>query len=198
MKYVKRLGALTFALTALLAIGGGTASATELTCEGVRCPVGTVLHGESEGSIVLHPPFGSIECKSATSEGNVTSAGSATTTPTGKTTFTQYSNCNATVNVLQAGTGETHTAGESSNGNGLITSTGSEVTVVYLGFHCIFKTNNTQVGEFTGSNNTGGTATFDIKATIPRVGGSSGAFCGSTAQLTGNVIMKSPDKLVVH
>jgi len=198
MKYVKTLVTAAIAVTALLALGGGTASATELTCNGVRCPVGTLLHGEAEGGIVLHPPFGSIECKSATSEGNVTSAGSATTTPTGKTTFTQYKECNATVTVLQAGTGETHTAGASNNGNGLITSTGSEVTVNYLGFHCIFKTNNTSVGEFTGSNNTGGTATFDIKATIPRTGGSSGAFCGSTAQMTGSVIMKSPDNLVVH
>ncbi len=198
MEGIKKLGVLAFMLTALIAIGGSTASATELTCNGVRCPVGTLLHGESEGKIVLHPPIGSIECKSATSEGNVTSAGSATTTPTGKTTFTQYKECNATVTVLKAGTGETHTAGASNNGNGLITSTGTEVTINYLGFHCIFSTNNTSVGEFTGSNNTGGTATFDIKATIPRTGGSSGAFCGSTAAMTGSVIMKNPDNLVVH
>jgi hypothetical protein len=198
MKYIKTLGALALALTALIAVGGSSASATELTCNGVRCPVGTLLHGESAGAIVLHPPFGEIKCNRATSEGTVTSAGSATTTPTGKTSFTEYKECNATVTVLKAGSGETHTAGASNNGNGLITSSGSEVTVGFFGTHCIFSTNNTQVGEFTGSNNTGGTARFDIKATIPRTGGSSGVFCGSTAQMTGSVIMNSPDNLVVH
>lgn len=197
MKYVKTLVATVVALIAVMAIGG-TASATELTCNGSLCPVGTVLHGESIEGVTLHPPIGEIVCLSATSEGTVTSPGSATTTPTGKTSFTKYGECNATVTVLKAGSGETHTTGAGNNGNGTITSTGSEVTVVFSGFHCVFSTNNTSVGEFTGSNNTGGTAKFDIKATIPRTGGSSGIFCGSTAAMTGSVVMNTPDKLVVH
>jgi len=198
MKYLKSLVLATMSTLLMGLAVAGTATATELTCNGSLCPIGTVLHGEAVGKIVLDAPFGNVECN-ATSEGNVTSPGSATTTPTGKTTFTQYSNCGSdTVHVLKAGSGETHTTGAGNNGNGIITSTGTEVTIVHLGFHCIFSTSNTSVGEFTGSNNTGGTARFDIKATIPRTGGSSGAFCGSSAPMTGSVIMTNPDNLVIH
>jgi hypothetical protein len=99
--------------------------------------------------------------------------------------------------VLATGTGEIHTAGATSNGNGTATSTGTRVTVVYFGFHCIFETNKTDVGTLTGSNNTKGKATGDISATIPRVGGSSGAFCGSSAPLTGSVVINTPSNIVI-
>lgn len=180
-----------------VSLGAGSASATELTCNGSLCPVGTVIEGHSEGHVVLDAPIGKIEC-SVTSEGNVASPGSATTTPTGKTGFTSYS-CTggAVVTVLNPGTGETHTAGASNNGNGTITSTGSEVTVETFGLHCIFRTNNTDVGVITGSNNTGGLATFDLSATIPRVGGRSGAFCGSSAPYTGSSVITSPTNLAI-
>ena len=197
MKRLKMLGAAMVCLAALMATGGGTAYATEATCNGSLCAVGTVIHGVSEGKVVLHPPFGSIECD-GTAEGKVSSAGSATTTPVGIATLSSLTNCNATVQVLAQGTGEIHTAGASSNGDGTATSSGTRVTIVYLGFHCIFETNKTDVGVLTGSNNTKGKATGDISATIPRVGGTSGAFCGSTAAMTGSVVINTPGNIVIH
>ena len=65
------------------------------------------------------------------------------------------------------------------------------------GFHCIFETSpsGTDIGTLTGSAIAKGTATLDIEATIPRVGGSSGFFCGTTAQWTGAYQFNSPDPL---
>jgi hypothetical protein len=71
------------------------------------------------------------------------------------------------------------------------------VTVELLGLHCIFNTSNTDIGTFTGSANAGANATLDIEATIPRTGGRSGAFCGSSAQWKGSYKVTSPKPLAV-
>jgi hypothetical protein len=202
MKYVKMLGLAAVAAAALLAfVGAGSASATQLTCtesEGVKvfCPVGAEIHSEAEGTIELHPPIGSINCKKATGFGSLTDAGSSTTTPSGTPALTTISECNATVTVLQKGSLEVHTKNAGADNDGLFTSKGTRVTIVYLGFHCIFETNpatGTSVGTLTGSSTTKGTPTLDLAATVPRVGGSSGAFCGSTAQMTGAISVTKPD-----
>ncbi len=203
MKYVKVLGLAVGAATAILAlIGAGSASATQLTCTEpagtkVFCPVGTEIHSEAEGTLTLHPPIGDIECKNATGFGSLTNPGSSTTTPSGTPALTTISNCNATVTVLKKGTLEVHTKGAGADNNGLFTSTGTEVTVEFFGFHCIFSTKETSVGTLTGSSTTKGTPTLDLEATIPRTGGRSGAFCGSTAQMTGSLIVTKPDWLDV-
>jgi len=87
------------------------------------------------------------------------------------------------VTVITKGSLEIHTRETGVTESGTLTSSGSEVTVEFLGFHCIFKTSSTDIGTLTAN---GGNATFDIAATIPRTGGRSGAFCGSTAQWTGS------------
>jgi hypothetical protein len=199
MKSVKMLGLAVSAAIALLAFaGGGSASATQLTCTEpagtkVFCPVGTVIHSENEGTLTLDPPFGSIQCAKATGEGKLTNTGSSTTTPSGASEITTIQECNATVTALQKGTLEVHTKSANADGNGLFTSTGTQVTVEFIGTHCIFETKNTTVGTLTGSSTTKGTATMDIEATIPRTGGRSGAFCGSTAQMTGSLKVTKPD-----
>lgn len=225
MKYVKMLGLLAVAAAALMAFAG-TASATQLTdASGNVLGVGTVIHAEAESTVTLHPPIGDIECSGSTVKGSITNAGGAsatvsgpidTTEVEGKKTGLTFTGCNATVTVLQTGSLEIHTKTANADGNGTLTSKGTRVTVVFAGFHCIFETNatnGTDIGTLTGSKNVvkeihnpgkenevktfGGTATLDIEATIPRVGGTSGVFCGSTAQWTGSYKVDTPDYLDV-
>lgn len=71
------------------------------------------------------------------------------------------------------------------------------MTVEVSGFHCIYKTSSTDIGTLTGSANTESNPTLDIEATIPRTGGRSGAFCGSTAKWTGSYKVTAPNPLNV-
>lgn len=200
MKYLKIL---VLAVTVAAATGAfaANASATELTCEpGVMCPAETVLHGASEGHVVLDPPFGSIECE-GTLEGKTSNTGGPSETVSGARTSFTVNNCNATVIILNVGTTEIHTDANDAtgtSGNGTVTSTGTEGTVEFLGTHCIFRTSNTDLGTLTGSSTTKSTATFDISGSIPRVGGRSGVFCGSSAPITGSGMVDTPDFLDVH
>ena len=66
------------------------------------------------------------------------------------------------------------------------------------GLHCVFTTNNTTIGTFTGSAKTGGTAVMDISGTIPRTGGKSGVFCGGNGTWKGSYTVTNPDTLNVH
>jgi hypothetical protein len=203
MKYLKMFGLMMLAAAALISIiGAGSASATELTCSpGVMCPAETVLHGSSEGHVVLDPPFGSIECQ-GTLEGKTSNTGGPAETVSGMRTSFTINNCtNATVTILKVGTTEVHTDANDptgASGNGTVTSTGTEGTVEFIGTHCIFATNHTDLGTLTGSSTTKSTATFDISGTIPRVGGRSGAFCGSEARITGSGKVDTPDFLDIH
>jgi hypothetical protein len=210
MKYIKMLGLAAVAAAALMAfVGASTASATQLTDgSGNVLGVGTEIKAENEGKVILDPPFGAIECSVSNVAGKVTNAGGSSTTVVGEIETLTFSSCNATVTVLKKGTLEIHTTFEStdgtshqktnSDGNGTLTSSGAEVTVQFFGTHCIFATNNTDLGTVTGSANTGGNATLDISATIPRTGGSSGVFCGSTAAWTGAYKVTAPSPLNIH
>ncbi|HEX5526105.1 MAG TPA: hypothetical protein VFX44_02770 [Solirubrobacterales bacterium] len=208
MKYLKMLGLAAIAAGALMAFAGaGTASATELTCSaGVMCTAPTTIHATSEGHATLDSPIGNISCEGTVSgEANT---GSSTTTVSGGGTVSFF-NCTegATVHVLANGTLEIHTEytkeadghetqNAASTGNGTLTSTGTEVTVEFRGFHCIFRTKETDIGTVTGSkNNAGKTATLDINGRIPAVGGRSGIFCGSTSPWTGSYLITTPDYL---
>jgi hypothetical protein len=201
MKYIKMLGLAAVAAAALMAfVGASTASAATLTSPANSVvTVGTEIKAENEGKVILDPPFGAIECSVSTVAGKVTNAGGktgeeVTHTVSGSIETLTFSSCNATVTVLKKGTLEIHSLG---NGNGTLTSSGAEVTVQFFGTHCIFATNNTDLGTVTGSSTTGKTATLDISATIPRTGGSSGVFCGSTAAWTGAYEVTAPDPLFI-
>jgi hypothetical protein len=205
MKYVRMLGLATVAAAALMAlVGAGTASATEITCGTStahgKCVLGQEIHASSIGKTVLDAPFGNIECE-MTMAGVVTDAGSATTTARANLTTLDWSNCGGdTFATLATGNLEFHTdpPNGSNTGNGTLTSTGTRVTQVHLGVHCIYETNNTTIGALTGSTNTGGHAVLDISATIPRVGGGGGVFCGSSAPWTGKFTFQTPQGLVIH
>ncbi|MGN6254285.1 MAG: hypothetical protein ACTHO8_04805 [Solirubrobacterales bacterium] len=202
MKYLKMLGLAAIAACALMAfVGAGSASATTLTCTEpagtkITCPKGTEIHAVSEGKAVLDAPFGNIECES-TVTGKTSNTGSSTETVKGPIESLTFTNCgNDTVTVLKKGELEIHTfpnEKEWEEGKGTLTSTGTEVTVIHLGVHCIYTTSATDIGTLTGSKQTGATPTLDISATIPRTGGNSGAFCGTSAPWTGSYKVTTPD-----
>lgn len=79
-----------------------------------------------------------------------------------------FEECNCEVVVVTKGSLAIHLIA----GNGTPTSTGTKVTVncntIFENVHCIYKTNATDLGTLTGSSATGGTATMDITADIPR------------------------------
>ncbi|HEX5527551.1 MAG TPA: hypothetical protein VFX44_10205 [Solirubrobacterales bacterium] len=187
MKYVKMLGLAAIAAAALMAfVGAGSASATTLTCEGSACSVGANFHSESNGKAVLDAPFGNVECNS-TVQGEVTSATEASV----KITELKWTNCGSD-NVVTLASGTLKITNIAGTKNGTVTSTGAEVTVEHVGTHCIFKTNGTSLGTLTGTTTTGATGSFDISATIPRSGGRSGVFCGSSAPWTGSYSIDAP------
>jgi len=224
MKYLKMLGLAAIAAGALMAfVGAGTASATTLTCTEpagtkVTCKTGTVIKAASEGHAILdNSILGNIECNS-TVEGPTSNEGSSSTTVSGSISKggLTFTNCtSAVVAVLKEGTLEIHTEytkeadghetqNLASTNNGTLTSSGAEVTVEKAGFHCIYGTSSTDIGTLTGSTTVAkakgvetATATLDIAASVPRVGGRSGAFCGGSAPWTGSYIVNSPDWLDV-
>ena len=198
MKYLKLMGLAAIAAAALMAFAG-SASATTLTgAGGTVLNKGTSIVSAAEGRTTLHPPIGDIFCENSKVSGKTTNnsgekdAEGRTLPVTGSIEALTFEECNAEVVVLNKGT---LSISEGTGSNGTLRGTGNEVTVTFSGFHCIFKTNNTKLGTVTGSNTTGATATLDIEATIPRTGGRSGAFCGSTAQWTGSYLVSNPDTL---
>jgi hypothetical protein len=199
MKYLKAFELVALVAAALTAVVGvGTASATELTCTEpagtkVMCPVGTEVHAEAEGNLVTHQSIGDIPCSASTMKGKTTNTGGSSETVAIVLEALTFSGCNAEVVVLEPGSLEIHTREASANGNGTVTWSGMRVTQTFVGFHCIFTTSATDIGTLTGSSTTKATPTLDIEATIPRTGGRSGAFCGSTAQWTGSYQFTAPD-----
>jgi hypothetical protein len=198
MKSLKMLGPTAIVVAALVAfVGTGSASATELTCGASLCSVGTTFHMESFGKIVWDTPFGDVEC-GMTTHGHVIDPGGSTKTVIIELTETQLKLCGSDAFVtLSAGTLEIHTTTTSNNHDGTVTSTGTRITTEHIGTHCIFETNVTDFGWLTGSANTVGTPILDIKATVPRVGGRSGAFCGSSTPLTGSEFVDAPMEMNV-
>ncbi|MGN6216356.1 MAG: DUF6531 domain-containing protein, partial [Solirubrobacterales bacterium] len=197
---MKLLRILVFAapLASCAALLPASASAAELACGVSMCAAGTTLKAESEGKAVLDAPFGNVECNS-TLEGHTENAGSATETVNVSITSLTFSSCNSgnTVNVIKSGRFEIHTEGAENNNNGTLTSSGAEIEVTHLGVQCIYTTSSTTIGTVTGSETTGGNATLDIAGTLPRTGGSGGAFCGSSAPWTGSYKVTSPSTLNV-
>jgi hypothetical protein len=194
MRILKPFALAAITAAALALVLAGPASATLLTGSGGTLGSGTELKAENEGTVTLHPPIGDIECKKSSVAGKTTNGGGEGETIKGTIESLSFSECNATVTVLVKG--ELSVEGTGSE-YGTLRSTNTEVTVELSGFHCIFKTSSTDIGTVTGSTITGGNATFDIEATIPRTGGRSGAFCGSTAQWTGSYKISSPNPLYV-
>ena len=202
MTYLKRIcGLALVGIAVVMAAGATSASATVLDCNGSPCDPHGTIHIEIEYSledpepIFVHMPIGAIECTGETYHYTIANPGSSVDTPSLPLLALNTSNCNATVTTLAKGTWQIHTSGSANNGT--ITSTGTETTIEFVGFHCIFKTSNTDLGTLTGSATTKSKATVDLSGTLPRTGGRSGAFCGSTAAITGSLSVTSPTSLNV-
>ena len=191
MKYLKTVGLLIVLMS--LAITG-SASATELTNATEMLPSGATITAESEGPVTFQG-VAAVECKGSSISGKTSNTGGATETVKENIETLTFTGCSSTVSVLSKGTLEFHTAGASPNGNGTLTSSSAELTILAGGIGCIYKTSSTDVGLVTGSATTGKTAALDIEASLSKSGGS--FLCPSTAKMTGIYKVTAPDTLNV-
>jgi hypothetical protein len=198
MKYLKRLGPVALAIAAMMVLAAG-ASATVMTS-----PAGTKLEAGAEvklsSTAISWDGTVARSCTGSTMAGKVSSAGSASSTVTVPLSTLTFTGCGTdTTSIINAGTLEFHAT---SGGNGTVTWTGAEMTVqlhrTVLGFpittHCIYKTNATDIGTFSGSSTTKGTAKLEIGSSPIPQAATDGA-CGEDAVLTGNYTFTSPDYL---
>ena len=213
MKHLKMLGLAAIAALGLLAfVGAGTASATTLCstntnpCTGTSYGVGTKIHADSEGHVVLKAAFAEALCNS-TVEGEVTNAGGHPGTVSGPITHLTFFNCTSPCTAAVAtknangnyGTLEVHTQNATSNGNGTLTAFNALVHVTCSGVTCDFGTAEagTDLGTLTGGNPH---ATLDINATVVYKGGAGSFVCAGfsgTANWSGNYTVTKPTPLFV-
>lgn len=198
MKYLKMMFGLAAAVAALIAFAGaGSASATTLDCSsaGAMCAGPTKVHLVNEGKITLDAAI-KLECEESTIEAELSTGGeSSTETASGAVTAFTLQNCGGwTTTVVKKGTLEIHTDTTGvHDGNGTLTWSGMEFTMEGFGLHCIYGTENDDIGTITGSSKTGGTAVLHLNVKIRRLGGRSGAFCGGvTAEWTGTFKITTP------
>jgi len=221
MKRIKMLGLASVAVAVLTAfVGASTASATVLckTSATTSCPAGWAmakgekLHVvlETGGSSVLteeapEHTVKAIVCTASTVEGEVTSAGSATETVKANVTALTFTGCTSpklggtacTFTTLKGGTLEAHA---NSGGNGTLTSSGTEMTTscnsIFGSIHCIFTTNNTNIGTVNGTPTTGKTATLKVfEALLTQVATS--PLCPEKAGWDGEYEITTPDTLSI-
>jgi len=200
MRHLKTLGLAATAAAPALLVTAGSASATELDCGSAMCVSNSVVHAKAQGTHAFRTIAGNFECQETTLEAATSSTGSSAETVSGTVNSCALNTCNVTVSVTKKGTVVFHTDrsdSTGSSGNGTLTWSGLEVTVGLFGVHCIFTTNNTDIGTVTGSGTTKSTAALDVNAVIPRTGGRSGPFCGQNVEWTGVYQFDPPDTLNV-
>jgi hypothetical protein len=192
MKRVKMAALLVVA--ALMAFAA-PASADQLTSNGSVYSGG--LTGDNEaGHITMTGPLGIKIACSGHLGGTVTSQGAGLPI-VGSVTEILISNCTNGYAVTSITKGTITATAIGSGPNATIFSNGTETTVhTPLGFNCVYRTSSTHFGTFTGSTTTGGTATMDVSAAMPRISHSS--LCGATGILTGSAVVTVPDNLNVH
>jgi hypothetical protein len=200
MRYLKIMGLAAIAATALMAfLGAGTASATVLcktqitegcAASGWAYPVGTKGVASLVGSGLMETLSGEvlITCGSSKAEETLQTAGSATTTITGKSEGKgiTWGECTNTVDVLSGGEGELHWI--SGTDNGTVTAKGFEVTTAILGVSCVYGLGSTMKdwGEVVG----GAPGFMNINAVVPKVSGS--FLCPKETRLTAKYINTEP------
>ena len=192
-----RLLVLALALCALGLLAGAERSSATVLCKTATnpCTGGTYGKGTTiKASLktgtksVLDPPYGAIECFEASIEGGVTNAGGETGNVSGSVNTFSLGKCEGTVSILKKGT---FTIKSPSEGSGVLVLEGFETTVIYLGTHCIYS------GSASIPLKGGAMASIGTNTTLTRTGGSSGAFCGSTAAWTVDYTVTAPEPLYV-
>jgi hypothetical protein len=200
MKYMKMLGLFAMAAAALMAFAGA-ASATELYSGATTQKVGTILDFSlKSGTSALwketSPPSGEGNtldtCTSSTVTTEITNAGSATTTTTGRNTGITWSGCTWPTTTTKLGRLEVHWT---SGVNGTITADteiGVKMNTFFFG-ECIYgPTAGTTLGTVAGGN----PATFTANAVTEKLAESNFA-CPATALWTGTYVSTSPAQLEV-
>ena len=204
MKYLKLPILMAVLAAAFAAFGAATASATTLTSpEGTTLKAGTAITAQGEEGkteaerLILHFSFGEVKCLESKISGTTSNTGGPTEAVKAPVETFTMSLCNVAVTVLKKGTLEFRGKPGSTDGDGTVTSSGTELTVELAGFHCILTTNETFIGTVTGSGTTGGNATLKLEGEIPRTAGRQGAFCGSKIPWTGSYKFTTPSTLNV-
>lgn len=191
MRYLKTLGLAGLAVVAMTVAAGGAAASTLTQAP----PVTGTVKAEAEGAVEWTGtiPF---SCQKSALEWNVESHGASAPTKGPLSKFT-LEECSRPMTVLKPGSFELHAT---SGGDGTMTWSGAELTmqtsIVGFPVHCIYKP-DIDIGTFTGSATTKGTATLDIvSVAIPQAATS--GLCGDDAELHGSYKLTSPDYLVVE
>jgi hypothetical protein len=202
MRYIKMLGLAVVASAALVAlIGAGTASATafcQVEGSGGLCPGEAYSAGQeidaalSSGTKVkLKTEVATVECSESTIKGETSSEEG--TPLSGPVSTLSFGSCNCEVKVLKTGTISTEWIAGTNNGTPRLT--GSEITTscstVFGNVHCLYKTENTDLGALTG----GSPATLDLNTEIPRLATS--FLCSEKAHWEGNYEFTAPKPLYV-
>lgn len=201
MRYLKILS-LVAVSAAAMSVLAATASADRATSP-ANTEYTSTITAKSEGAVTLHTvyqnPAESTICNKSNFEGAITAdgPGKAISVPLN---ILKFEECEDEVKILKKGTLTINDLGGGPNGT--VTSTGLELTMVlptiFGNLHCIYTTNNTDIGTLTGSKTTGKTATIHVDSElIPMTGGLSGALCNANkgAELTGNYEITGPDYL---
>jgi hypothetical protein len=213
MKYMKMLGLFAMAAAALMAFAGA-ASATELYNGATTQKVGTVLDFslKSGTSAILKetsPPAGEggtlDTCTGSTVKGEITSAGSSTTTTTGVNTFKEkeivegkevvttktgitWSGCTFPTTTTIPGKLEIHHITGTTNGTLTADAEiGVTINTIFFGTCVYGVTAGTDLGTLTGGN----PAHFTANAVAEKLSGSAFA-CPETSLWTGTYVSTSP------
>ncbi len=211
MKSLKILALAAVAAAALMAfVGSGTASATilckvnpaptgESESTGEECPSESTYPAKTtiEGKLVsgtkakLVTTFKTIECSKSSVKGETSEEEAEPLTgPEGTVTFEE---CNCEVKVLKSGTLSTEWIEGSHNGT--LKSNKNESTVtcstIFGNVHCIYVTENTDVGTLTGGN----PATLKAEAVIPRL--PTNGLCSEQSEWSASYEVTAPKPLFV-
>lgn len=192
MKHLKMLGLTAVMAAALMAlVGVGMASATTLTgVGGAVLKTGTTIHVVSSGTNTMTTSFLNIQCNTSKAAGKTSNeTGTAITI---EVTERTTEGCNCEVVVLKTGT---LSITWSSSSSGTVKSSGAEITAtcstIFGNVHCIYATNNTDMGTLVG----GTTATLSTSADIPRL--TTNALCAEKGTWDATYKVDNPDTLNV-
>ncbi|MGN6217697.1 MAG: hypothetical protein ACTHN7_12220 [Solirubrobacterales bacterium] len=177
-----------------------SASASTVLCKTASSPCTGGTYGKGttvEASLksgtksLLEASFGNVECSESTIKGEVTNPGGEGAAVSGTVTSLSLSTCNSgnTVKVLKPGSFRIE---EPKEGNGTLKLEGFETEVIHLGVQCNFS------GPASFTLKGGEMASTSGSATVPRTGGSGGAFCAESAHWKVEYTITAPAPLFVE
>jgi len=172
-----------------------SASATTLTeAIGVKA---SKLHANNEnGFIKMTNNIAAIECNS-TLAANITSQGGEENPVVGNVEAWTFTGCQNNWKVTTVKTG-TWALDYKAAFEGTWTSTGLEIQATRFATQCVYVTAGTDIGTFTDSFKTGGTATLDVNASVALDMEKSSGLCGTKpGTVTGSYLFDTPDHLEI-